>query len=69
VLRPAMPDRAYGERRERGARERRRAQESDVELVEAKREQVGGQEYGDIAVGERTKRPSDEQRTRDGVDA
>ena len=62
LLRPAVPDRAHGERRERGACERRSAQEPDVELVEAEREQVRRQQHRDVAVGERAKRPSEEQR-------
>ncbi len=69
LLRPAMSDTAYRERRERRTRERGRAQEPDVELAEAECEQIRGQQDGDIAVGESAQTLADEQRKSGGVDA
>ena len=48
-----MSPAADRERRERGAEQRRGAEEADFELPVAQREQVGGQQHGDEAVRER----------------
>ena len=69
VLRPAMTDGADRQRRERGTREGCRAEQSDVELPEAEREQVGGQQHRDVAVRERAQRAPDEQRKNGRIDA
>ena len=67
--RPAVTDGTHGQCRHGRTGERGRAEEADVELAEAERKQVGGQQHGDVAVGKGAQAASDEERQNGGVDA
>ena len=69
LLGPAMTDGPDRQRRQRGTREGCRAEQSDVELPEAEREEVGGQQHRNVTVRECAQRAPDEKRKNGRIDA
>ncbi len=68
ALRITAPPLAHRQRHQRRAEQRRRADQPDVPHAQTERQQVDGQQNGDIAVGEGPQRATDQEPPRLGGD-